>query len=544
MIRNAKKIAGLMVVGVVGAIALTYAAQSVMQWQMQASVEEDLEISAQLMLERAADATKNAVELLNVLAQSHGLSCTNDDRYRYSKATRSSAWVDTIGLVDRNGNLVCTDLGQSSRQVGLLPNYQANMPEINLSLSGDGKVKQGNLSLLVSRHISNGRRLIARVPGEIIKIDPVRNDLRRYRTAMVSLGASTPWYFLEPIETGGPVAARVSKSMDFLPFHVQISVPDAAIEAVSSKTTKVINGLGFVMSILFMFVAYHLGKYRPNEGERILDALDNGEFLPFLQPIVDLASGKIIGCEILARWHRPNGDVISPADFIPMIETYNLSEEVTCFIMEETRDALEPMMADLEDFKISFNLFAGQLNDESILEDIQHVFKDSNIAFGNLIFEISDRVTLNDLSQTKDVIRQIQALGAEIALDDVGSGHSGLYNMTEISVDIIKLDKLMVDSLQKGIVGVEIISSLIEMASGLNIGVIAEGIETESQVQQLRKMGVSAAQGFLFSPALPAASFVQLMQASRAAHGGVAEIEAISEHIGQIDDDVAQSEAA
>ena len=520
MIRNGKKIAGFMILGVVLSAALSFGAQSMLRWQARNKVKEDLQLSAQVMLERAADATQSAIDVLGRIGQMASLSCTADHRFLYSKATRATPWIDMIGLVDRGGNLVCTDMGQSSRQTGLLSNYKANAPEVNLSLSDAGKGQNGEeqtMSLLVIRHVGNGRRLVARVPGDLVKVDPVRNDLRRYRTAMMSLGNGNPWYILEPLETGGAVIATARERSDFMPFDVHISMSEAALDVVTADGRRVVTILGFVMGFFSLIAAYHFGRFRPDEGDKILDALDRGEFVPFMQPIIDLRNGKIIGCEVLARWNKPDGSFVPPHEFIPLAQNYHLTREVTHHIMEVTCTSISPLMETRPDFKVSFNLFSGQLSDDSIVSDIRDVFHDQPLGYGNLVFEISDRVPLDDKKQAKDIISQIQALGSEIALDDVGSGHSGLYNLTEIGVDILKLDKLMVDSLKAGFAGMELVRSLIDLAENLNIGVIAEGIESEAQVAQLKSMGVSAAQGYLFSPALPVESLVALIQASRSA---------------------------
>ena len=513
MIRNGKKIALFMLLGALGAYFLTLGAQSVVLWQAEKGIKADVHVAAQLMMERASNATEEAIKLLNKLAQSSGLSCTSDHRYRYSEATRSSAWVDTIGLVDRNGNLVCTDIGQSSRQAGLLSNYAANSPDITLSLSGE-QGEQALPSLLVVRHVTNGRRLVARVPGELIRADPVRHELRPYRIAMVSMGAGNPWYILEPVEINSDVILKVQEMSDFLPFIVDISVSRNALDAVTKDMQEIVNALGAIVGLLAMMGGYYLGRYRPNEGDRILEAIDNGEFVPFMQPIVDLETGMITGCEILARWHKRDGTTVPPHEFIPLAQNFRLTREVTCHIMETTRDHLSPLVGDGMEFHVSFNLFSHQLADDTIVGDICDVFHDSALTYKHLIFEISDRVPLNDIGLANDVISQIQALGAEIALDDVGSGHSGLHNLSTFGVDILKLDKLMVDSLNKGFGGKELVQGVVQLADKLNIGVIAEGVETERQDVLLRKMGVSAAQGYLFAPPLPASSFVDLFKAS------------------------------
>lgn len=515
MIKNARKIAGFMLLGAVGAYVLTAGAQSVLYWQARTGVEEDLKVSAHLMLERASDATQSAIDLLNQLAQNSGLSCTGDHRYLYSKATRSTAWVDTIGLVDRNGNLVCTDMGQSARQSGLLPIYQPDSKEISLSLSGGADPDQV-LSLLVVRHLNNGRRLVARVPGELIKIDPVRNDLRRFRIAMLSLGSGVPWYLLEPIETGGDIVSRVHEASEFMPYEVSISLTETALDAVTQGARKIINVFGVLLGLFALVGAYFMGRYRPDEGDKILEALDNGEFVPYMQPIVDLDTGAISGCEILSRWNKPDGSVVPPHEFIPLAQNYSMTREVTFHIMEETRDLVDVLMESKPDFKVAFNIFSRQLVDDTIVADIREVFKDSKLSFENLIFEVSDRVPIDDIALAQDVISQIQALGSEIALDDVGSGHSGLYNLTSFGVNILKIDKMIVDTLNESVGGQELVRGLIGLADRLNIGVIAEGIETEDQVMQLRKMGVSAAQGYLFAPPMPASAFIELFLASKA----------------------------
>ncbi|MCV6548044.1 MAG: EAL domain-containing protein [Cohaesibacter sp.] len=542
MIRNGKKIAAYMGAGLVGVALLVVSAHSMLSWQAQRTAEADLKASAQLMLDRASHASLSAIAALDRLTQNTGLSCTTDHRFLFSDTTRALPWVDTIGLVDRNGNLVCTDIGQSSRQSGLLPQYQANAPAVSLSLSG---AQVDKLSLLVVRHISNGRRLVARVPGELLELDPVRNDLRRYRTAMLSLGKNAPLYLHEPMQPSQDVAVSVREKSGFLPFEASVSIPSAALEASVAGEKKIINLFGTLLGIIALAVGYMMGRYRPDEGDRILDALDNGEFEAYLQPIIDLKSGRINGCEVLARWNRLGGGAIMPYEFIPTAERFDLTDEITTAIFEDARDLLAPIIADEVDFKISFNLFSSQLANDAILTDIKAVFDDSGIGYNNLVFEISDRVPLNDTAQAKYIIKEIQSLGAQIAIDDVGAGHSGLYNLTEIQVDILKLDKILVDSLKQGLVGAEVVNSLIDLACNLDIGVVAEGVETEEQLEHLKKLGVSTAQGYLFSPALPGKSFVELVLASR---GGAVKkvssdeaVEPLAQEVADTEDETSQA---
>ncbi len=146
------------------------------------------------------------------------------------------------------------------------------------------------------------------------------------------------------------------------------------------------------------------------------------------------------------------------------------------------------------------------------MQDIRAIFKKSPIKLSQLVLEVTERQEIENLTETRRVIAALQGLGIKIAIDDVGTGHSGLSYMLKLGVDIIKIDKMFIDSLGTDRNSNTIIETLIDLAQNMRMDVVAEGVESFEQVLHLRDLGIRAAQGYVFSPPLPASAFVQLVE--------------------------------
>jgi sensor c-di-GMP phosphodiesterase-like protein len=162
--------------------------------------------------------------------------------------------------------------------------------------------------------------------------------------------------------------------------------------------------------------------------------------------------------------------------------------------------------------KIGFNLTARHFSDEEIVDDVRRIFKKSKLRLSQIVLEVTERQPLDNLTDTRRVIAALQGLGVRIAIDDVGTGHSGLSYMLKLGADIIKIDKMFIDSLGTDRNSNTIIETLIDLALNMRMEVIAEGVETFEQVVHLRDLGIRAAQGFVFAPPLPVASFLRLVE--------------------------------
>ncbi|HEV7292922.1 MAG TPA: EAL domain-containing protein, partial [Devosia sp.] len=237
---------------------------------------------------------------------------------------------------------------------------------------------------------------------------------------------------------------------------------------------------------------------------------------PYYQPVINLRTGELMGCEVLCRWEKRNGQIVSPGAFIDYAETTGLAIPMTLSLMQQVKFDLSELSKDRPDLKISINLFEGHFRDGSIVEDVQAIFSNSAIDFRQLVFEITERHPLANSAIANSVIGGLHALGCRLALDDAGTGHSNLAYLGTLGVDIIKIDRVFVDMVKPGTTQVPVLDGLITMAQDLNCEIVAEGVETEEQALYLRSHGVVQAQGFIFAPALRVDAFKELVYALHA----------------------------
>jgi sensor c-di-GMP phosphodiesterase-like protein len=280
--------------------------------------------------------------------------------------------------------------------------------------------------------------------------------------------------------------------------HLQILGP-----LVVGTLGLIIAGLGFALP----------ARRRFDPANEIQRALKSGEFVPYFQPIVDIATGKLLGAEVLIRRRKPDGSLILPGAFIPLLESGGLIREVTRFLMRRVLNEVGAIYASRPRLRVTFNLAAAHFADESIVREVQDIFRDSPIRFSQVVLEVTERQPLENLTETRRIIAALQGLGIIIAIDDVGSGHSGLSYLLKLGVDLIKIDKIFIDAIATDRHSMTIIETLIDLARNMRMDIVAEGVENFEQVVLLRDLGIRAAQGYVFAPPLPASSFVQLVAA-------------------------------
>jgi sensor c-di-GMP phosphodiesterase-like protein len=181
-------------------------------------------------------------------------------------------------------------------------------------------------------------------------------------------------------------------------------------------------------------------------------------------------------------------------------------------LMRRARDEMGALYGARPRIKIGFNLFAGHFSDGRIVADVKEIFGGSPIAFDQIVLEVTERSPLADLAEARQVIAALQALGCQVGIDDVGTGHGGLSYLLKLGVDLIKIDKMFVDALGTERYSQTIIETLAELARNMKIEVVAEGVETFEQVEYLRAKDIRIAQGYVFAPPLPGSSYLALLE--------------------------------
>ena len=248
-------------------------------------------------------------------------------------------------------------------------------------------------------------------------------------------------------------------------------------------------------------------------------ALDQGEFVLHYQPKVSLQSGGLTGAEALIRWNDPRTGLVPPGRFIPILEETGLIYDVGRWALRQAlEDYLRWCGAGLAAPRIAVNVSPLQLRHRSFVAEIEQLTGIDPRAAAGLELEITENLIMADVKRSIASLRAIHALGVRIAIDDFGTGFSSLSYLARLPVDTLKIDRSFVIDMSTGPQGLALVSTIINLAHGLKLLVVAEGVETEEQSRLLRLVNCDEIQGFLFSKPLPCELFESRFLASPA-HG-------------------------
>ena len=256
-------------------------------------------------------------------------------------------------------------------------------------------------------------------------------------------------------------------------------------------------------------------------------ALDREEFLLYYQPQVDLATGDIVGAEALLRWHNHERGLVSPSDFIPVLEESGLIIPVGAWVLEEAcRQANSWHDSGLAPVTVAVNLSARQLDRGSLIYAVARAVEESGLDPGYLELEITESLLVR---HSEAGLRSVELIkkavnGLKISIDDFGTGYSSLYRLKTLPIDRLKIDRSFIRGVTTDPEDTAITATVISLAHELHLQVTAEGVETAEQLAFLRERGCDEAQGFYFSRPLPAHEFVRLLDGTRNLLGASGEV--------------------
>ena len=246
---------------------------------------------------------------------------------------------------------------------------------------------------------------------------------------------------------------------------------------------------------------------------RLRKAVEQGELFLHFQPKLSLATRRIVGVEALMRWNGPDGPV-SPVKFVPVLEQTGL-------ILEAGRQAIASASAAYRAWRekglpaprIAVNLSALQLRRGSFVADVRAALGAGAQDGGGVDLEITESLLMSEVSDSIRKLREVREMGMHIALDDFGTGYSSLAYLSKLPVDTVKIDRGFVRGMSENSGDASIVAAIISLAHSLRLQVVAEGVESEQQAQTLAQLGCDMAQGYLFSPPVPAARLEALLKA-------------------------------
>jgi diguanylate cyclase (GGDEF)-like protein/PAS domain S-box-containing protein len=241
-------------------------------------------------------------------------------------------------------------------------------------------------------------------------------------------------------------------------------------------------------------------------------ALENREFEVHYQPLFDLRDRAITGFEALVRWNAPDGTMVPPGQFIQAAEESGLIVPIGEFVLRESLRQARTWQVNGNRYRISVNVSANQLSRPSYVERLRRAIQEASIDPRLVELEVTEGVIIEGAGEARDAIDQIAALGVGIAIDDFGTGYSGLAYLKRLPIDTVKIDQSFVRDLTIDPDDAAIVTAIVAMAKSLGVEVIAEGIETEDQLAELKRLGCQRGQGYLLARPMTAAAVAKLLR--------------------------------
>ena len=243
--------------------------------------------------------------------------------------------------------------------------------------------------------------------------------------------------------------------------------------------------------------------------------LERGEFEAWYQPVIDLATGRPVSTEALVRWMHPERGMIPPLEFIPVAEEAGLIAELGLQVLEQACRQTAAWQRDLDpELGVSVNISVRQMIDPTFPAQVAAIAESSGLLAGTLALEITESVLMEEADSPVTVLGSLQEHGLTLVLDDFGTGYSSLSRLKVFPLDVLKIDRSFVSGVEHNADDRAIVKATIDMAHAVGLTVVAEGVETREQEEQLRVFGCDSAQGYLYARPQPPQAITELLAAS------------------------------
>jgi EAL domain-containing protein (putative c-di-GMP-specific phosphodiesterase class I)/CRP-like cAMP-binding protein len=251
-------------------------------------------------------------------------------------------------------------------------------------------------------------------------------------------------------------------------------------------------------------------KILVTEEKQLSEALKRKQFCLFYQPIVELADNRIVGCEALVRWNHPSGEMFTPSRFIAQAEDSGLIVELGYWIAEEACCFQSRLVNDFnQDMFVSVNLSGKQFEDPNLIPRLADIMTRSGAVQEQIKYEITESLLMDNPELAAESLKQLKETGAKLAIDDFGTGYSSFSYLHRFPFDTLKIDRVFVNAMARSRKSNQIVKSLVNLSHDLGMDVIAEGIESEEEVELMRNFNAGLGQGYFYSKPVNETAFVR-----------------------------------
>ncbi|MFG1172348.1 EAL domain-containing protein [Erwiniaceae bacterium CAU 1747] len=412
--------------------------------------------------------------------------------------------VRSILLVD-NDRIYCSSIFDRLD----LP-FSSNYPELadgnqRMQLAVDEHLLKGSPILLfwTPRQEDNRAGVLQVINIELMTSYLLEPALPWVERAILNVGNQSLEYGNPLIEPATPAEDQVSIEESSLryPFSITLFGPSPSQLALMNVPSQL--PLALLLSLLMGYIVWLATANRMSLSWQISYGITSREFMVYCQPLINAHTGQCDGIEMLLRWHNPRQGWIPPDVFIPLAERQNLIAPLTRFVISEAVRHL-PLLPLRSSFHIAINVAASHFHNRAIIDDLQRLWWPANPR-PQLVVELTERDSLPVVDWR--VVSHLHKLGVKLAIDDFGTGHSSLSYLKTLSPDVLKIDKVFTAAIGTDAINATVTDMVISLAQQLNIGLVAEGVETAEQADYLRERGVDVLQGYYYARPMPLGDF-------------------------------------
>lgn len=437
------------------------------------------------------------------------VTCDSALTAQLARASTASVVVQSFVLTSDDRMVACHPFGTSA---ALNLPFQ---PRARLSLTSTGEIRA---RVMATHRLGTSPHVLAAV------LDPRAFEPRPFdmlpwassptvRYALLSVDGRRLATLGEHAAQGDIVASlrqvRMSSTRDLM---IAAEIERQTLETMLWRRVLLAVIWALVAIAIIVGVSWRVALLRSRAYHRIARGLRKREFMPFVQPIVDLATGRCVGAEVLIRWNHPHRGILPPSEFIEEAERTGLIINMSDLVMTQASHQLSAIADANPELYFSFNITPQQLAMPQLPARLDEIFRSDTLPRDQVLLELTER----DFVETA-AIRQLNTLqdnGWRVAIDDFGTGHSSLASLEQLQVDRLKIDRAFVRTIGEETASRPVLDAIIGMAGQLDVAMIAEGVETQTQWDYLASRGVQYAQGYLIARPMSIDAFAAWLASS------------------------------
>lgn len=431
-------------------------------------------------------------EKLSQLASVFEFNCLEQDRRQLQQLTYHDYLIRRMRLQLPDGRH-CNSMESIEPERQLLPLVSSLREGVRLWVANEAHSNEQ--LLVVEKHVEKGKLLVY--------LEPLISDSLRdkYCTSCLLVAVSAE---LNPtvVLMRGDISLLQNPPLMSFPLIDRLTVKVYVQSALMDSYRQAFWLPLFLMGVFLggaILAGHRLIQSRKLSLHALVDeGLAKQEFIPFYQPIVDVASNTLYGCEMLARWQRPDNEMISPMEFIPYVEKSGQIFPITDQLITKAVNEISKLNWQQTQQVLSINVIPDHLESHEIMEKSLALLYRSQISPRQIAFEVTERKQFTDLAMASDVIDLLRSKGVDVKLDDVGTGYGGFSYIQQLNIRSLKIDKMFVETIGTSDIKLSLLDSIIAFGREAGMEMIAEGVETLEQSMYLAQRGVNLQQGFYF----------------------------------------------